>query len=760
MKKIVALFLILCSTQILFSQIKFNSIDLNDEDKLIFNVSHKAVTEESYNSLFLYDLKEKMQQSTSPMEPSNPRLITCYPQAMELLDGGNKLQIRNRYGDAIYNVKDRSLRWIRLPEEISKSDEKFIPVLHNRVEPLSVSPNGKWICYVKQKTPATGDLIIKDVDTGKQYLLVNDCDFSFDEIPAKWSPDSSVLAYEKNGSLYFINLSSSASITQIPENYRRIGEGKINSLYWASSKLLIYICGEIVYGIPTNELYTRALYSDLVGTGKIIGRLPYGFKNSSDYFWTSENGLALVLVQNNRTLWYMELDGKEYDLAKTLFSFPFVNIPGTAYDFEIFWTRKNEFEKEYPLLWLQLVKAGKIESYIYKLKFDEEKKSFGFNLVEMPLEIKNPKLSPNKKLVSFESENGIYIFDLSTMKQKYVLANTSIISSCWIDNKSMYLGEKDAIRRWKMDKGQLETIYLSSCDKFSWNPIGSKILASTNDGIYEFNEDNNSWRKTSGKKLSKNVTQNKEWRIFIGSSQDADYENALYARQLSAMSSNVPLFNTSNSGNKYYKPRVSIIFDAINNGDGLTAILNSLAKYNLKSTFFINGEFLRRFPNSVKEIVSQGHECASMFHTQFALNSNSFTVDETFVRRGLARNEDDFFNVTGKELSLIWHAPYYYTNETILSATEKAGYLYVDKSLAINDDTNFEDAVAGNSNYVSTKDIINSIIPNLKDGLVIPVNVGLNQGTREDYLYDKLDLLISGILSKGYDIVLVSDLQK
>ena len=48
----------------------------------------------------------------------------------------------------------------------------------------------------------------------------------------------------------------------------------------------------------------------------------------------------------------------------------------------------------------------------------------------------------------------------------------------------------------------------------------------------------------------------------------------------------------------------------------------------------------------------------------------------------------------------------------------------------------------------------------LKDGSVIPINVGISAGSRNDYLYEKLDLLISGILSKGYDIVPVSVLSK
>ena len=44
------------------------------------------------------------------------------------------------------------------------------------------------------------------------------------------------------------------------------------------------------------------------------------------------------------------------------------------------------------------------------------------------------------------------------------------------------------------------------------------------------------------------------------------------------------------------------------------------------------------------------------------------------------------------------------------------------------------------------------------DGIVIPVSIGTMDGTRRDYLYEKLDLLISSILENGYEIVSLKDL--
>ena len=45
-------------------------------------------------------------------------------------------------------------------------------------------------------------------------------------------------------------------------------------------------------------------------------------------------------------------------------------------------------------------------------------------------------------------------------------------------------------------------------------------------------------------------------------------------------------------------------------------------------------------------------------------------------------------------------------------------------------------------------------------GGIVPVTVGLSNGTRESYLYDSLDLLLSAILDAGFDIVPVRYLKE
>ena len=71
---------------------------------------------------------------------------------------------------------------------------------------------------------------------------------------------------------------------------------------------------------------------------------------------------------------------------------------------------------------------------------------------------------------------------------------------------------------------------------------------------------------------------------------------------------------------------------------------------------------------------------------------------------------------------------------------------------------NYKAAVKDISTYKTATMIIQQIVSQLEDGMVIPVAVGVSGGSRKDFLYDKLDLLLVAILDAGYDIVSVTQL--
>ena len=151
-----------------------------------------------------------------------------------------------------------------------------------------------------------------------------------------------------------------------------------------------------------------------------------------------------------------------------------------------------------------------------------------------------------------------------------------------------------------------------------------------------------------------------------------------------------------------------------------------------------------------------------MFFTTAKLVSSNYLVDENYIRRGLARNEDEFFQCTGRELSLYWHAPFYTKIEKAVSAGKETGYTYAEANCNGLDVITLEEAASHKAEYKNSTEIIDAYMNRVKKSAysVISIATGISHGERESFLYEDLDLLLSALLDEGYDIVMVSDLIK
>ena len=728
--------------------IRFDGIDLDSQNNMLFTVEVPSATGMNHKSLYCAELTKNGEQAAL----ESPLLLTCFPERLEVFHGGKTLQIRNTSGMARYSSDTDKLTWISGGQNLEKA------LNYSGVVPpeVAVSPDGNWMCTYLKRTSASADIILENTVSGQRLILVKNAEFRYDEIPVLWAPDSSVLIYEKAGMLYFVIPSQAFGISRLAEEFRKIGPGEIANVSWASPKTLVYINHDMVYKIASTEFFTRALYSDFVGTGAIAGRLANPFDGKKDRFWANEDASALVLVQNNRTLWYLELNSNQFDFVTNLFSYPFVTVPGTAVSFQVFWTPAMPGIKQLPVVWFEMLRSGKNESYVYMLKDSEDSRNAYFEALVMPVFVTDPRLSPDKRNLAFRDENSIHVYNLTKWKQVAAFSDEPVISYAWIDKSSMYVGGRETVSYWNFAEKDKKILFLSSVTKYGWDGDSGSIAAENYAGGFVYNKTRNIWCE-GNEVVRPAISQNNFWRAFVGEPKNSRFENFLYVRILTGMSSTRPIVKSLSEKEPYQK-KVALVIDCLDNADGLTPILKTLAEYNLKVTFFVNGEFIRRFPVGVNEIVAAGHQCASMFFTNVDLTSTTFVADENFIRRGLARNEDEFFAATGKELSLYWHAPHYFTNNGIILAGKKAGYNYIDAELVLSDLSTVEETLRSGAQYYSAARIIEAVADGLKDGAVLPVAAGVSTGTRPDYLYEWLDVLISAILDKGYKIVPVSEL--
>ena len=727
-----------------FAGVAFSDIDINTENEILFLAEQNVIGVPAYKTLCT---------TSASSNADSYKILTCFPEKIDIAASGKAFDIRNRYGTARYTFSDGSLKWIYT--------SKNIPSGFTRTSSALASPDGNWLCYIKKTGAASGDLILRNLNNFAEAVIASDLQFSYEKVPVKWAPDSAVILYEHNDSVYFIRPEDAFSKLLLSENIRKIGNGTINSVSWTAQKQFLYINGDLIYRISEAGLYTRGLYSSLIGTGTAAGRLAYQFNSAEDCFWASPHGESVVLCQKKRLFTYSRVSRSDFLPVTPIFTIPFNDPKGTIYNTSVFWTPLafDGTGEEKPVFWINLIsaKTGKLISRLYRL----DKK---MTLISDEASSLEPLISPDGLYMAFTSGNNLHVYNLRTLSLKASLTGEKIVSFAWKDKTTLIAGGVNTVRSFSIEgeNPSEKLLFLSSADNAFWDSTGKTITAVKKENSYVYNAEKNTWFISPASSIDENrrhVVQNGRYRVFVGESFNRFFDNAIYVRSLLGSPDNRILFAGEKAENPSESKRLAIVFDALDNACGIADILATLDSYSLKATFFVNGEFVRRYPLELKQIIAQGHECASMFYTASDLTEQyGFVIDSDFIKRGLAREEDEFFDRTGSELSLFWHAPFYKVTEEMKQSGAEAGYTYIQADLFGKDTMSFEECYREKKQYHSVSDIVTEYVSKLHDMAVLSVSTGLSSGSRSDYLYEHLELLISAVLEKGYSIVPIQEL--
>ena len=689
-----------------FSQVSFSDIDINASDSMLFSVEHKLRGVPSYKTIFSSKLKNE--------SCSFPTMITCYPEQISVLNGGSALQIKNRYGVSRFFLKNEHLQI--LTNSGTKGNE--FPLDSMRQFPDSVSPDGKWACTLKKEAVGKAKLVLQNVNTMEEVVLDPDAEHSFDFLPVKWEKTGAYLLYEKDGAIYFTEPAVAFKEVQPAEEYRFIGKGKISCVEWTDERSIVYINSGMMYKIRANGLYTRGLYNGLVSSWEILCRLAFDFSPDSDTFYVNSDASAFVVIHANKAVSLNKVKAETLDYADTVFFKSMVSVEKAVVKSEVYWRNK-----ESALLYLMY--GGKEKSCtIYSLTNTVGKLySYNGNCV--------PAISPEKNYFSLANDQSVLIFSSLDWKKKAEFPLKKASCLLWLSEKKLIAAGQDFVKSFELENSGEKVLFLSSAAKAFYDESDSVIIEAGDSKFYKYSDLDKSFTlvdsNPSYQKRESRV-QNAHFRVFAGSSYDSRFENMLYARILGQKIATIELFRPKAAPQT--KPRLSVVFDVAEDSDGLAHILNTLDEYNLTCTFFLNGEFIRRYPAEVKQIHGAGHPCASMFFTAADFMRPGFIVDDDFIRRGLARNEDDYYAASGgDELELYWHICGRSASKKMQEAAKSAGYTYVEALPALSD--------------------VQLLISELREGAVICVPISS---------YKNLPLILSTIIDAGYEIVPIHSL--
>lgn len=133
------------------------------------------------------------------------------------------------------------------------------------------------------------------------------------------------------------------------------------------------------------------------------------------------------------------------------------------------------------------------------------------------------------------------------------------------------------------------------------------------------------------------------------------------------------------------RPDILVSFDAGSSDRGAAEILDAMSARGIRTTIFLTGEFIRRYPGIVRRIAADGHEVGNHTDTHphlttYAADGRQATrpgVDRAFVTGELARTARLYRDATGRSMAPLWRAPFGEHNPEIRRWAAEQGYWHV-----------------------------------------------------------------------------------
>ncbi|HHY47430.1 MAG TPA: polysaccharide deacetylase family protein, partial [Firmicutes bacterium] len=126
----------------------------------------------------------------------------------------------------------------------------------------------------------------------------------------------------------------------------------------------------------------------------------------------------------------------------------------------------------------------------------------------------------------------------------------------------------------------------------------------------------------------------------------------------------VPIYSVARDDKK-----ISLSFDAMWGTDYTDKILEILRRHNVKTTFFLGGYWLEKYPDYVKKIASEGHEIGN--HTYSHPHLNALSREE--IRSEIMRAHEIIKSLTGKD-SRLFRPPFGEYSNKVIEVAKECGY--------------------------------------------------------------------------------------
>lgn len=745
----------------LWGEVWFSDLDLSRDDRLLFRAETDCPGFGTYQTLFRAELAGgRLEQ------------LTFFPERATYLSELGVLQLQSRYG--LFRTDPQLMN----PAPLSKVPS-FVAdgqVESGQLNLVQTSPDGRFLLALRPTSPAFGELLLYDLERDSPPGVVSaGVELSLRTFPALWSPASDFLLYGKQGSLYYFSVGQQQEKRVLAEDYRRMGPGTVRNVRWGAgsavggSSTLYYAAGSLLYRVDVRELFTRSIYAGYLPIGTLAGRLPFEFDPNFDEFWVSPDGSHVLLGKGSRNLFLCPLTLEDYSSPGETRSLPYLYLPGSAGVKRVLWTRSGKIT-----VLAQGRDRGAPRTAVYRLPAADAP-AFQRDPAEGILDL---VLSPDGSRVAAVRPDGVELYSAEGWQRQEARPHPRPLHALWTQEGRLIIAGAWFTELWDPQSGGSRLLCLSQAGPSSFAADEQTVLSEVQGAFYRRLPGEGSWSATGSASLRERRSVSGSYRVYLEEDPDRLLRNRVMVRDLRRYGTRELLAKPAARyepfpsqeepadpalfahGSRLRRREIALCFNAVDSVEGLASILDTLAEYRLRATFFVNGEAIRRYPDAVREIAAAGHEVGSLFFTNFNMTDARFQLDAEFVKRGLARTEDEYFAATGRELALLWHAPYYFASSSIMAAARELNYTYVSRDLDSLDWVTAAPGIAAPDIYLPAAELVERIVARKRPGSIVPILTGKPAGLREDYLFQKLDLLVDALLGLGYTVVPVSVLME
>jgi polysaccharide deacetylase family sporulation protein PdaB len=188
--------------------------------------------------------------------------------------------------------------------------------------------------------------------------------------------------------------------------------------------------------------------------------------------------------------------------------------------------------------------------------------------------------------------------------------------------------------------------------------------------------------------------------------------------------------------------KIALTFDDGPYPETTDKILDLLKKYNAKATFFVLGNKVEQYPETIKREIAEGHEVANhtFNHVYFQRSISQATIKEEIIR-----TENALEALTGKK-PLLFRPPGGYYNENLIQVAKALGYTTIMWSW--HQDTNDWKSPGVNQ-------IVNKVLKNARNGDIVLLH---------DYIpgsmqtVKALDTILNELSKRGFEFMTVTEL--